>query len=67
VDNEYLQAMTDDTALTVSLKSDWLFGNVSDLEHSLGDAGTSTSNHVTIKYYPRVRPYLEPVVPFRRH
>ena len=25
MDNEYLQAMADDGALTVSLKSDWLF------------------------------------------
>lgn len=41
--------MTDEGALTVSLKSDWLFGNVPELENSLDEVETSAPSHVTFQ------------------
>ena len=49
MDNEYLQTAVADDVLTVSLKSDWLFGNVPQLERSLGDIAASTATHVTFQ------------------
>ena len=56
MDNEYLQAMTDDTALTVSLKSDWLFGNVSDLREHLN--GMPMVYYVTFGRHERASRFL---------
>ena len=49
MDNEYLQASLENGAITVSLKSDWLFDNVPALEHSLGDLGAATCERVTFQ------------------
>ncbi len=49
MDNEFLQATAENDALTVSLKSDWLFGNVQQLERSLAEVGTSAATQVTFQ------------------
>ena len=37
MENRFLRAERDDHSLTVSLKGDWVLGNVPDLESALAD------------------------------
>ena len=45
MENEYISAERDDRSLNVSLRGDWVLGNVPDLEDALADvdAGGATA------------------------
>lgn len=47
--NEFLQSQFSDGALTVSLKNDWLFDNVSALENALNEVDASAAKQVTFQ------------------
>jgi hypothetical protein len=49
VENEYISAERDDRSLTVSLKGDWVLGNVSDLEAALADVDAGGAAAVTFQ------------------
>lgn len=47
--NTYFSLESDDGCSAISLKSDWVFGNVKSLTHALDDVDTGSSEHVTFK------------------
>jgi len=49
VENEYISAERDDRSLTVSLKGDWVLGNVPDLEAALADVDVGGATAVTFQ------------------
>ena len=49
MENEYISAERDDRSLTVSLKGDWVLGNVPDLEAALVDVDAGGATAVTIQ------------------
>jgi len=49
VENEYIHVERDDRSLTVSLKGDWVLGNVPDLEAALADVDTGGATAVTFQ------------------
>ena len=49
MENEYISAECDDRSLTVSLKGDWVLGNVPDLEAALADVDAGGATAVTFQ------------------
>lgn len=49
MENEYIHVERDDRSLTVSLKGDWVLGNVPDLEAALADVDTGGATAVTFQ------------------
>jgi len=49
VENEYIRVERDDRSLTVSLKGDWVLGNVPDLEAALADVDAGGATAVTFQ------------------
>jgi phospholipid/cholesterol/gamma-HCH transport system permease protein len=49
VENEYISAERDDRSLNVSLKGDWVLGNVPDLEAALADVDAGAATAVTFQ------------------
>jgi len=49
VENTFLNADRDDHSVTVSLKGDWVFSNVPDLETALADVATGAAGAVTFQ------------------
>ena len=49
MENEYISAERDDRSLTVSLKRDWVLGNVPDLEAALADVDAGGATAVTFQ------------------
>lgn len=49
MENEYISAECDDRSLTVSLKGDWVLGNVPDLEAALADVDAGGAAAVTFQ------------------
>ena len=49
MENEYISAECDDRSLTVSLKGDWVLGNVPDLEAALADVDPGGAAAVTFQ------------------
>ena len=49
MENEYIRVERDDRSLTVSLKGDWVLGNVPDLEAALADVDAAGATAVTFQ------------------